>query len=162
MAMTSSGRTTFTTPSDLEVASSRVFAAPRQLVWDAWTKPEHLPHWLLGPAGWEMTTCDIDLRPGGQYRYVWHHTDGRTMEISGEYLEIDPPERLVSTERWGGDFPEAVNTLILVEDDGKTQLTCTTRCPTKAARDAAIATGMNDGVERSYGLLDEYLARATR
>jgi uncharacterized protein YndB with AHSA1/START domain len=94
--------TTFTAPSDREIAMTRVFDAPRRLVFEAWTNPEHVPHWLLGPEGWTMPVCEIDLRPGGSWHFVWRRSDGTEMEMRGEYREITPPERLVSTESWGG------------------------------------------------------------
>ena len=102
---------------------TRVFDAPRRLVFEAWTNPEHLPHWMLGPEGWTMPVCEIDLRPGGAWHFVWHHADGTEMEMRGVYREIVPPERLVSTESWGGDWPETLNTLHLAEQDGKTTVT---------------------------------------
>lgn len=100
------GATTFTTPSDREIAITRVFDAPRRLVFEAYTNPEHLPHWMLGPSGWTMPVCEIDLRPGGAYRFVWRRSDSTEMEISGVYQEIAPPERLVTTESWGATGPK--------------------------------------------------------
>jgi uncharacterized protein YndB with AHSA1/START domain len=97
--------TTLTTPTDRELVITRVVDAPRTLVWDVWTSPEHLPHWLLGPEGWTMPVCEIDLRPGGAWRWRWRREDGSQMEMHGIYKEIAPPERLVSTEAWGGDWP---------------------------------------------------------
>lgn len=94
--------------------------APRRLVWDAWTNPEHV-------------------------------------ELRGEYRENVPPERLVSTEAWGGNWPETLNTLVLTEEDGKTTMTCTVLYPSKEARDAALGTGMKEGWSASYDLLDAYL-----
>ncbi|MGH7518876.1 MAG: SRPBCC family protein [Gemmatimonadales bacterium] len=149
--------TTFTTPSDREVAMTRVVDAPRRLVFDAWTKPEHLPHWMLGPEGWTMPVCEIDLRPGGAWHFVWRRADGTEMEMRGVYREIRPPERLVATESWGGDWPETLNTLILTEEDGKTTITQTVLYPSKEARDAALKTGMKDGVSESFDRLAEYL-----
>ena len=151
------GETTFTTPSDREVAMSRVFDAPRTLVWEAWTSPEHMPHWLLGPEGWSMPVCEIDLRPGGEFRFGWRKGDGEEMEIRGAYREVAPPERLVSTESWGGDWPETINTLVLSEEDGKTTMTQTVLYPSKEARDAALETGMKDGASVSFERLAEYL-----
>lgn len=149
--------TTFTTPSDREIVATRVVDAPRALVWECWTRPEHLRNWLLGPPGWTMPVCDIDLRLGGAWRYGWRGPDGEEMEMHGEYKEIAPPERLVHTERWGGDWPEALNTLVLTEEDGRTMMTCTVLYPSKEARDMALGTGMKEGWSRSYDLLDEYL-----
>jgi len=151
------GETTFTTPSDREVAMSRVFDAPRSLVWEAWTSPEHMPHWLLGPEGWTMPVCEIDLRPGGEFRFSWRKGDGEEMEIRGAYQEVAPPERLVSTESWGGDWPETINTLTLSEEGGKTTMTQTVLYPSKEARDAALETGMKDGASVSFERLAEYL-----
>jgi uncharacterized protein YndB with AHSA1/START domain len=151
------GETTITTPSDREVVMARTFEAPRTLVWDAYTKPEHVQRWLLGPEGWTMPICEIDLRPGGEWHFLWRRPDGDELEMRGVYREIVPPERLVNTESWGGEWPETENTVQLFEEDGTTTVTTTILYPSKEARDAAIATGMADGAERSYGLLDEYL-----
>ena len=152
-----SAETTYTTPSDREILGTRVFDAPRELVWAAWTSPEHLPHWLLGPEGWTMPVCEIDLRPGGAWHFVWRRSDGTEMEMRGEYREVEPPVRLVHTEAWGGDWPETLNTLILSEEDGKTTMAQTVLYPSKEARDAALATGMKDGASVSFERLDEYL-----
>ena len=95
------GATTFATPSDLEIEVTRVVDAPRELVFDAWTKPEHITHWMLGPDGWTMPVCEIDLRVGGAWHFVWRRADGGEMEMRGEYREVAPPERLVSTETLG-------------------------------------------------------------
>jgi uncharacterized protein YndB with AHSA1/START domain len=149
--------TTFTTPTDREVVMTRVVEAPRRLVWEAWTSPEHLPHWLLGPEGWTMPVCEVDLRPGGAWRFAWRHTDGREMEMRGVYREVAPPERLVSTESWGGDWPETLNTLILTEEDGKTTITQRVLYASKEVRDAALQTGMKEGVSSSFDRLDGHL-----
>jgi uncharacterized protein YndB with AHSA1/START domain len=151
------GITTFTTPSDRELIATRVVDAPRRVVWEAWTSPEHVPHWLLGPEGWTMPVCEIDLRPGGSWHYGWRGPDGTEMEMHGVFREIVPPERLVHTELWGGDWPETLNTLVLTEQDGKTTMTCTVLYPSKEARDAAIGTGMKEGWSASYDRLDGYL-----
>jgi uncharacterized protein YndB with AHSA1/START domain len=153
--------TTFTTPSDREIVMTCVVAAPRPLVFEAWTKPEHVPHWLLGPSGWTMPVCEIDLRPGGAWHFVWRRSDGTEMGMRGVYREIAPPERLVSTESWGGDWPETLNKLTLTEENGKTTITNTILYPSKEARDAALETGMRDGVSESFDRLAEYLAGAT-
>ena len=149
--------TTFTTPSYREILGTRVVDAPRELVWEAWTNPEHVPHWLLGPEGWTMPVCEIDLRPGGAWHFVWRRSDGTEMEMRGEYREVEPPVRLVHTEAWGGDWPETLNTLILSEEDGKTLMSQTILYPSKEARDAALATGMKKGASISFDRLDEYL-----
>jgi len=146
--------TTFTTPSDREVVITRAVDAPRRLVFAAWTDPRHIPQWLLGPEGWTMPICEMDLRPGGAWRYVWRNADGAEMEMSGIVREVSPPERLVTTERWGPEWPETVNTLLLTESGGKTTITLTITYVSKAARDAALETGMADGVEQSFVRLD--------
>ncbi len=149
--------TTFTTPTDRELVMTHVVDAPRQLVFDAWTQPQHVPHWLLGPAGWSMPVCEIDLRPGGAWRFVWRKSDGAEMEMRGAYREVTAPERVVTTESWGAEWPETVNTLTLSEHDGKTTITQTVLYPSKQARDAATQTGMKDGVSQSFARLDDYL-----
>jgi uncharacterized protein YndB with AHSA1/START domain len=153
----SASTTTLTMVSDEEIAISRDFDAPRHLVFDAHTKPEHLRQWLLGPEGWTMPVCEIDLRPGGSWRFAWQHSDGSKLEMTGVYREIVAPERIVNTERWGPEWPETVNTTLFTEEGGRTTITQVIRYASKQARDAALATGMMSGVERSYGLLDALL-----
>jgi uncharacterized protein YndB with AHSA1/START domain len=152
------GATRFTTPSDREIAMTRVFDAPRALVFEAWTTPEHVSQWMLGPEGWSMPVCEIDLRPGGRWRMVWRKEDGSEMDMGGEYREVAPPERVVNTEAWGGDWPETVNTVVFTEDDdGRTTVTLTVLYPSMQARDAAAATGMREGANMSFGRLAERL-----
>jgi uncharacterized protein YndB with AHSA1/START domain len=159
MTMTNSANaTTFTMPADDEIVITRVFDAPRRLVFDAHTIPAHVQRWLLGPAGWTMPVCEIDLRPGGAWHYVWRRSDGSEMEMRGIYKEVVPYERLVCTERWGAEWPETLNTVLLAEQDGKTTLTQSIRYPSKQDRDAAFATGMKDGATESFERLAEYLA----
>jgi len=154
---TEPGVTSYETPTDLEIVITRVVDAPRRLVFEAWTNPAHIPQWLLGPEGWTMPVCEMDLRPGGSWRYVWRKSGGSEMEMTGVVLEVVPPERLVTTERWGPDWPETVNTLVLTESRGRTTITLTARYPTKEARDAALETGMLDGVNQSFVRLDAVL-----
>jgi len=153
----STGATTFTTPSDREIAATRVFDAPRRLVYEAHTNPKHLPNWMLGPEGWTMPVCEIDLRPGGAWHFVWRKADGSEMAMRGTYKEVVPPEKLVTTESWGADWPETINTLTLTEKDGKTILTQTILYPSKEARDAALKTGMKQGMNVSFDRLAAYL-----
>src|SRR5262245_28158667 len=150
--------TTLTTPSDREIVVTRVVNAPRRLVWEAYTNPAHVPHWMLGPQGWTMPVCEIDLRIGAGWHFVWRRADGSEMAMRGVYREIVPPERLVSTEAWGADWPETINTLLLSEEDGKTTITSRVLYPSKAARDAALKTGMLDGMTVSFDRLADYLA----
>jgi uncharacterized protein YndB with AHSA1/START domain len=155
---------TVTTPTDREIVVTRIFNAPRRLVFEAWTSPQHLPHWMLGPAGWTMPVCEIDLRPGGAWHFVWRNAGGQEMDMRGSYREVVPPERLVSTESWGPEWPETLNTLTLAEENGKTTVTMTILYPSKEARDAALKTGMAKGLAASYVRLAEHLeamARAT-
>ena len=111
----STGTTTFTTPSDRVIMMTRVFDVPRRLVFEAHTNPEHPPHWMTGPEGWTMPVCEIDLRPGGSWHFVWSKSDGEQIEMSGAYQEVDPPERVVSTGSWGEGWPETLNTLVLTD-----------------------------------------------
>ena len=153
-----SAATTLTTPSDREIVLTRVVEAPRRLVFAAYTIPEHVAHWMLGPEGWSMLICEIDLRVGGAWRFVWRHADGQEMELRGVYQEIVPPERLVCTESWGADWPETLNTLLLTELDGKTTLRQRVRYASREARDAALKTGMTDGMTQSFDRLADHLA----
>src|SRR5580765_1118627 len=115
------------TPGDREIAIERDFNSPRTFVFDAFTKPELVRRWLLGPDGWTMPVCEIDLRVGGSYRHVWRNAKGTEMGMGGVYREIVPPERIVSTEKFDEAwYPgEAVGTLVLLEQAGKTTVTQT-------------------------------------
>ncbi len=155
--MSESQALSITTPTDLEVVMTRGFHAPRELVWKAITEPPHLTRWMLGPPGWSMPVCEVDLRPGGGWHFVWRKEDGEEMEMRGEYREVTPPDRLVHTERWGGDWAETVVTQVLTESDGETTLAATILYPTKEERDRAIATGMADGAATSYDRMDDVL-----
>ena len=154
---TTIGGTVFTRPNETEIVAVRQVDASRELIWDLWTRPEHVPNWMLGPDGWTMPVCEIDLRPGGTWHFVWRQSNGDEMGMVGEYREVRPPERLVNTENWGGDWPETLNTLVLIEENGKTTMTCTVTYPSEEARDRATETGMLEGWAQSYDRLDEYL-----
>ncbi|MEW6764782.1 MAG: SRPBCC family protein [Pseudomonadota bacterium] len=151
------GATTFTTPTDKEIVMTHVVEAPQQLVFDTWTRPEHIPHWMLGPEGWSMPVCEIDFRPGGPWRMAWKHADGSEMEMTGVYKEIEPPSRVVNTESWGGDWAETLNTLEITEDNGKTTMVSRMLYPSKEARDRALETDMQAGVNVTFERLDAYL-----
>jgi uncharacterized protein YndB with AHSA1/START domain len=145
-----------------EIVMTRVFDAPRKLVFDAFTKPELLKQWLLGPPGWSMPVCEIDLRIGGRYRYVWRRdTDGTEMGCGGVYREIVPPERLVHTEQFDNPwYPgESLITTVLDEQRGKTTLTATMLYESRDARDGILKSGMESGVAASYDRLAELLAK---
>lgn len=152
------GVTTYATPSDREVVVTRVVDAPRRLVFDAMSNPKHVPQWLTGPEGWTMPVCEIDLRPGGAWRYVYRQPDGAEMTLQGSYREVAPPERIVSTESWGAEWPETINTLVLTEAAGQTTITMTIRYPSQEARDAALRSGMKDGMDQGFARLDGLLA----
>ncbi len=152
-----------TAPGEREIVMTRVFDAPRKLVFDAFAKPELLRRWLLGPPGWSMPVCEIDLRVGGAYRYVWRRDrDGTEMGMGGVYREIMAPERLVTTERFDEAwYPgEAVGTLVLVEQGGRTTVTQTMLYESREARDAVLKSGMEKGVAASYDRLADLLASA--
>ncbi len=153
----SAGLTTFTTPSDQEIQVTRHVNASRKLVFEAWTNPKHLPNWMTGPPGWTMPVCEIDLRLGGAWRFVWRQSDGAELAMTGVYREIVPPERLVSTESWGANWPETINTLVLSESAGQTTITLTVLYPSQEARDAALKTGMKEGMSATFDRLAEYL-----
>ncbi len=152
------GVTSYQTPRDTEVVVTRVVDAPRHLVFAAWTEPRHIQQWMLGPEGWTMPVCEIDLRPGGSWHYVWRKSNGTEMSMTGEVREVVPPARYVTTERWGPEWPETVNTLELAEAAGRTIMTLTITYPSKQARDAALATGMKGGMDVTYARLDRLLA----
>jgi predicted enzyme related to lactoylglutathione lyase/uncharacterized protein YndB with AHSA1/START domain len=149
---------------DREVVFTRVFEAPRQLVFDAMTRPELLKRWLTGPPGWSMTVCEVDLKVGGKYRWVWRGPDGTEMGMGGVHREIVPPERIVCTQLFDEDWTggEAIGTLVLTESDGKTMLANTVRYASREARDAVLKTPMEQGMAMSYDRLAELLARGPR
>lgn len=148
------------TPSDREIRITRVFEAPRPLVFDCWTKPELLRRWLTGPPGWSFVVCEVDLRVGGAYRFVWRGPDGTEMGMGGVHREVVPPERIVNTQLFDQDWTggEAVGTLVLTERDGRTTATNTVLYSSKAARDGALKSGMEQGLEAGYARLDELVA----
>jgi len=146
---------------DRDLVMTRVFDAPRKLVYDAHTKPALVRQWLLGPPGWTMPVCDMDVRVGGTYRWVWRkETDGSEMGMGGVYREIKAPERLVTTEKFDEAwYPgESLNTLVLVEQGGRTTLTQTMRYESREAREAVVKSGMEKGVAASYDRLEDVLA----
>lgn len=152
-----------TTPSEREVVITRVFEAPRSLVFDAYTKPELVRRWLLGPPGWTMPVCEIDLRVGGKFRYVWRGPDGTSMGMGGTYREIVRPERLASTELFDQDWTggETQGTVVLTEQGGRTTVTQTILYSSEQARDGALSTGMTEGMEAGFERLDALLASET-
>jgi uncharacterized protein YndB with AHSA1/START domain len=148
------------TPSDTEIAMRREFSAPRQLVFDAYTRPELVRRWLGVFGGHTMSTCEIDLRIGGRYRYVWRLAGGGSMGVGGEYREIVPAERIVNTERFDEAWydGEGVGTVVFVEHAGRTTVTTTVRYTSRAVRDAVLASPMKHGVAAGYAALDRLLS----
>jgi uncharacterized protein YndB with AHSA1/START domain len=147
-----------TTPSSREICVTRRFDASARLVFDFHTKSEHVQKWLLGPPGWSMPICEIDLRAGGRYRYVWRNDkDGTEFGVQGEFREISAPERFVHTEAMDGMPGEALCTYALADTDGGSTLTVTMVFESQEERDAALESGMTDGMSASYGRLEEIL-----
>ena len=158
--MESTGTLKVATPSHREVAMTRVFDAPRDLLFDALTKPKLLKRWFYGPPGWTLDVCEMDLQVGGAYRWVWRGADGTEMGVAGVFREVVIPERIVATERF--DVPwypgEAVVTQVLVENGAQTTLTLTVLYESQEARDIALRTPMTQGVEMGYNRLAEMLS----
>ena len=149
-----------TTPSDREIVLTRAFDAPRELVFEAWTNPEHVRHWW-GLRESTMLLCEADVRQGGSWRYVTTAEDGAEVPFTGVYQEVTPPERLVYTEMYdvepfnSGD--PAVNTVTFTPEEGGTLVTVTTVYPSKEVRDFVLSTGMEAGAAESYDRLAEHL-----
>jgi uncharacterized protein YndB with AHSA1/START domain len=159
-----------TTPSDLEIEMTRFFDAPRQLVFNAMVKPELLRRWLIGPPGWTMTICEVDLKVGGKYRCGWQREAGAApppdcenvpdaFEVHGIYREIVSPEKIVATEYMGPGDGSLV-TQVLLDENGRTKFTQTMRFHSQEERDAALKSGMAEGTAMSYHRLADMLAAA--
>lgn len=155
--MKNTGTLSVDLPSDREVALTRVFKAPRHLVYEAFSKPEILKRWF-GPRGWSLITCDVDARVGGRFRFVLRAPDGHEIGMRGAYRELWPPARSVHTESFD-DFPgESQVTSVFTEQDGYTTLVATILYPSREIRDAVIKSGMEHGAAESYDKLEEILA----
>ena len=152
-----------TTPSTEEIRMTRLFDAPRQLVFEAMSKPEHVKRWwgCLGE-GYSVPVCEIDLRVGGKWRFVNRHPKGEA-EFYGEYREINPPSRIVFTEIFA-EFPDVVSvvTTDLTEEGGKTRMTATVRYPSAEVRDMVLGTGMAGGAAISYDRLEDLVVELQR
>ncbi len=157
--MTDTGKLKVVAQGDREIVMTRVFDAPRRLVFDALTKPELVKQWLLGPPGMTMPVCEMDLKVGGAYRSVWRSPDGGEMGVRGTFREITPPEGFVATEKFDEAWyaGEALITYRLVEQGGKTTLTLTIRYESREARDGVLKTPMEKGVGMSYDRLEKLL-----
>ena len=155
--MRNTGTLNVTTPTDREIILTRVFDAPRRLVFDAFSKPELLRRWF-GPHGWSLVVCEVDLKVGGGFRFVLRGPDGKEIGMRGVYREIVPPERSVHMESFD-DYPgESQVTAIFTEQEGKTTLTATVLYPSREVRDIVIKSGMEHGAAESYDKLAELLA----
>jgi len=157
-SVTNSGTATVTLPTDEQILIMREFDAPKHLVYEAWTTPELVKRWWSARRG-EVTLAEIDLRVGGKWRYVMVTEDGLEVGFHGEYREIVPNERIVSTEAYEGipdaEAEAAVNTLTLTEVDGRTTLTVLVQHRNKEGRDAHIDSGMESGLQDAMDLLEE-------
>jgi uncharacterized protein YndB with AHSA1/START domain len=159
-------QTTLELQGDREIVITRTFNGPPRIVFDAWTKPEHVMRWWAPKGlGTAMISVDADVRAGGHYRYVFRHRTGATLGFSGKYVEVTPPSRLVYTQLFeptaGGaqpGDPEVVITVTFEERNGKTHLVSSSLCPTREIRDAIIATGMEKGMRETMDQLDELVA----
>lgn len=151
-----------TTPSDREIAVIREFDAPRHLVFDAFTKPEILKRWLFGPDGWTMTHCEWNLFVGGSYRYEWRGPNGEIMALGGICKEVATPERIVATEKFDEAwYPgESLVTITFEERAGQTRVVTTILYVTTEARDGALKSGMEIGMEAGYKRLDTMFGEA--
>ena len=147
---------------DREIVMTRSFDAPRELVFDAMTKPELLKRWFGAVWGWSLAVCEVDLRVGGAYRYVWRGPDGAQMGMRGVFREVVRPERIVNTEQFDESwYPGgAVETATLVEKGGTTTLTATVRYDSREARDAVLKSPMEQGAAAGYDVLDQFLAES--
>lgn len=159
--MNKTGALRVATLGDRDIVMTRVFDAPRTLVFDAWTQPELLKAWFGGPRDWTLEICEIDLRPGGAYRFVTRRSDGTEMGWGGVYRDCMPPERIVFTELF--DEPwysgEALIMIILAEQGGRTTFTSTILYDSEDVRDSVLASPMERGVAENFVRLDEFLAR---
>jgi uncharacterized protein YndB with AHSA1/START domain len=152
-----------TLPSDREVRVTRQFNAPRELVYRAHTEPALVVKWMLGPPGWSMPVCEMDVRPGGKYKWRWRSDEGgKEFGFFGTFTEVNAPAKVVHDEYYdpgdiGGAMPTdpAIVTLELTEAGGVTTLICTMMFASKEVRDGAVSTGMTDGMEMGYARLDE-------
>lgn len=155
----SSHTLTVTTPWDREIVMTRVFDAPRELVFEALSKPEHMKEWW-GPRGFTMPVCEMDFRPGGAYRFVQNGPDGAEYAFRGEFREIVPPERISWTFEFEGMPGQvSVDTMTLTEEDGKTTITSTSVFDSVEQRDGMLQSGMETGAAESYDRLAELLEK---
>jgi uncharacterized protein YndB with AHSA1/START domain len=161
MTIRNIGNMQLSTPGDREIVMSREFNAPKRLVYEAFTKPELLKQWLGVHNGWKLTLCEIDLRPGGKYRYGWEGRQNMKMSMGGVYREVVTNERIVATEEFDDPwYPGgAVGTTTFVEQGGKTTMTMTMLYASKEAREAVLKTPMEEGMAMGLDTLANVLAK---
>ncbi|HEV7310406.1 SRPBCC family protein [Ensifer sp.] len=157
---TPSNKLLVTAHGDREVRIVRTFDAPRRLVFDAFTQPALVRRWLTGPDGWSLPVCEIDLRPGGTFRYVWKNTEGTEMGMGGTYREIDAPDRIVHEELFDEDWTggQTEVTTLFVEAGGRTTVTTTVIYSSTETRDAVLKSPMESGIAIGYDRLEGMLA----
>ena len=157
--MTNAGTLKITTPNDREIAMTRVFDAPRRLVFQAFTTPELVKQWLGVFGGWSLVTCDMDVRVGGKYRWEWSKPGAKVMGVSGVYREVVRPERLVATEQFDDPWyeGEGMTTVTFVEENGQTTVTQTVGYVSRDVRDSVLRSPMETGITASYDKLAEVL-----
>lgn len=144
---------------DRNIVITRTFKASKEKIFEAYTKPEYLKRWLLGPKGWTLPVCTLDPKPGGEYHYMWRHEDGREMGMHGVVKEIHRPDHLQTTENFDEPwYPgEGLNDLSLTEDGKTTLHTVVLRYESKTARDMVLQSGMHRGLSESYDRLEDLL-----
>lgn len=147
--------------SDREIRMTRIFDAPRDLVFDAFTQPDLIKRWMYGPEGWSLPVCEAELKAGGKMRYVWKHKDGTSMGMSGTFREIKRPSRIVHNETFDEDWTggETLVTTLFTETGGQTLVEQTVLYSSQAARDAVLKSPMEDGIAQGYDRLDKVLAQ---
>ena len=158
--MTTVGNMEVTTPSDLEVQMTRVFDAPRHLVYQALTSPDLMKRWLIGGADWPLSTCDMDVRVGGAYHWVWSGPNGQEMGMNGVFTEVSPPDRMVHSQKFDQAWTPGENqvTTTFEERGGQTIVTVTTLFPSTETRDGMLKGGMAEGAAQGYDRLEQLLA----
>ena len=154
--MKNTGTLQVTMPTDTEIVLTRVFNAPRRMVYDAFSKPELLKRWF-GPHGWSLVTCEVDHRVGGGFRFVLEGPNGQRMGMRGVYREIEPPNRSVHVESYDEYPGESIVTSVLTEETERTTLTVTITYPSREVRDMVAMSGMEHGAAESYDRLAELL-----
>ena len=160
MTMQSTNGAQISIPSDREIRIERSFAAPRRMLYDAYTKPELVKRWLGAMPGWSWAKCEMDVRAGGRYHWLWTGPDGAQMGITGTYREIIEHERLVNTEKFEPAWydGEALGTVVFTEREGRTTVTTTLLYESTRVRDAVLQSPATEGMEMGYKVLDALLA----